>query len=260
MNWYYAHEQQQKGPVDEQTLAGLITGGIINSSSLVWNNSMPNWQPLSQAAPQLAALVASGSSQSFTPQIPDFASINTPRVDIAGQNLSVTEKDVHIQRLREGVSSQLFGNLNYAGFWIRLGALMIDSLIFMITLLLIGGIMVGLLSLMGLFSFERIDSDDQMQSLVVVAFLILFYAIAFFGPIAYNAILIGKRGATWGKSALGLKVVTAQGTPVSKGRAWGRAFAFILNNFCGFMLLTIAFDKEKRGIHDMICETRVVRE
>jgi uncharacterized RDD family membrane protein YckC len=60
--------------------------------------------------------------------------------------------------------------------------------------------------------------------------------------------------------ALGLKVVRAGGAPVSLGRAFGRYFAKLLNNFTlmiGYIIA--AFDSQKRGLHDMICDTRVLR-
>ena len=71
---------------------------------------------------------------------------------------------------------------------------------------------------------------------------------------------VGKFGATPGKMALGLKVVRAGGSPVSIGLAFGRYFAKMLS---GFILLIgyimAAFDVQKRALHDMICNTRVIR-
>jgi uncharacterized RDD family membrane protein YckC len=60
--------------------------------------------------------------------------------------------------------------------------------------------------------------------------------------------------------AMGLKVVRADGSPVSIGLAFGRYFAKMLS---GFILLIgyimAAFDAQKRALHDMICDTRVIR-
>jgi uncharacterized RDD family membrane protein YckC len=59
--------------------------------------------------------------------------------------------------------------------------------------------------------------------------------------------------------ALGLKVTTANGGPISVGLAAGRYFAKILSwiTFCiGFIIA--GFDSEKRALHDHICGTRVV--
>ena len=60
--------------------------------------------------------------------------------------------------------------------------------------------------------------------------------------------------------AFGLKVVRPDGSPVGVGRAFGRYFAKMLSAmvlWIGFIM--VAFEPEKRGLHDMICDTRVVR-
>jgi uncharacterized RDD family membrane protein YckC len=71
--------------------------------------------------------------------------------------------------------------------------------------------------------------------------------------------LIGKYGATVGKMACKIKVITADGQPVSYARAFGRYFAKVLSSLTlliGFIIA--AFDSEKRSLHDHICNTRVV--
>ena len=71
---------------------------------------------------------------------------------------------------------------------------------------------------------------------------------------------IGRYGATLGKMALGLRVVTSEGAPVTYARALGRYFAKLLSAFlCGIGYLLAAFDEQKRALHDRICDTRVVR-
>jgi uncharacterized RDD family membrane protein YckC len=73
-------------------------------------------------------------------------------------------------------------------------------------------------------------------------------------------VFVYKLGATPGKMALGLKVVRPGGGPVSLGRAVGRYFAKMLSYIIlciGYII--IGFDSEKRGVHDMICDTRVIK-
>ena len=57
MNWYYSDSGAQKGPVDEATLAALVRQGVVTPDTLVWHDGMPDWQPLSAAAPHLAPQV-----------------------------------------------------------------------------------------------------------------------------------------------------------------------------------------------------------
>jgi uncharacterized RDD family membrane protein YckC len=60
--------------------------------------------------------------------------------------------------------------------------------------------------------------------------------------------------------ALGLKVVRPNGGPVSPGRAFGRYFAKWLSSMTlGIGYIIAGFDAEKRAMHDMIVDTRVVR-
>ena len=60
--------------------------------------------------------------------------------------------------------------------------------------------------------------------------------------------------------ALGLKVVRPNGMPVDLPRAFGRYFAKMLSAIILFIGYIMAgFDAEKRALHDMICDTRVVK-
>jgi hypothetical protein len=48
MNWYYAENGQQRGPIEEAELRALVQAGRVNNSTLVWNPNLPNWQPYEQ--------------------------------------------------------------------------------------------------------------------------------------------------------------------------------------------------------------------
>ena len=59
--------------------------------------------------------------------------------------------------------------------------------------------------------------------------------------------------------ALGLKIIRADGGPLSIGLAVGRYLAYILDGFTLLIGFIIAgFDAEKRSLHDRICDTRVI--
>jgi uncharacterized RDD family membrane protein YckC len=78
--------------------------------------------------------------------------------------------------------------------------------------------------------------------------------------IAYNTISVGKWGKTIGKKAVGLKIVTTDGSRVSYARAFGRSLAYMLNGFAdGLPFLVIAFNAKKQGLHDFIAGTIVVK-
>jgi uncharacterized RDD family membrane protein YckC len=78
---------------------------------------------------------------------------------------------------------------------------------------------------------------------------------------SYEAFFVsGSLCATPGKLALELKVVRPNGARLSLGRSVGRYFAKRLNLLTACIGYIMAgFDSEKRGLHDLICDTRVVR-
>ncbi|MDF1740216.1 MAG: CD225/dispanin family protein [Verrucomicrobiales bacterium] len=73
MEWYYASNGQQQGPVSQEQLMELFQKGEVKTSDLVWNETMTDWVPfgnvpsLSQAAPAGAAPAQSPAPASAAP-------------------------------------------------------------------------------------------------------------------------------------------------------------------------------------------------
>jgi len=91
--------------------------------------------------------------------------------------------------------------------------------------------------------------------------LVLISCAGFGVTIAYTTYCVGRWGATPGKMACGLKIVTSEGGRVSYLRAFGRYWAEQLSGmllYIGYIIA--AFDAEKRSLHDHICGTRVVKK
>lgn len=228
MKWHYASNGQQMGPVSDEELAQLTRSGAIQADSLIWTEGMPEWQPLATAAPHLAP----------------------------GSGVPMADKATTIQQMREGVSPAATGSTEYAGFWIRFGAWMIDYIILTIIstiLIVIGGVTAGVSGMV-----EQLEQSGEPDP-AVIAGVLIFYAAIFVIVFGYKIVMVGKWGATVGKMAVGLKVITADGGKVSYMRATGRAFAEILSGMILYIGYIIAgFDDEKRSLHDHICGTRVV--
>ena len=79
--------------------------------------------------------------------------------------------------------------------------------------------------------------------------------------IVYYVLLTGLKGQTLGKMALGIVVVNGQGEVQGIGRA---ALREIVGKFVSAIVILLGFfwigwDKEKRGWHDHISGTYVVR-
>ena len=241
MNWYYALNGQQLGPVPEQELARLAAAGSINTGTLVWRDGLADWQPLGAVLP--AAL---GAAAADVPQIGGFA-------------LPAAQKDLVVQQMREGVLNTLPGTVEYGGFWIRFVAKIIDNLI---VLAMIIACMVILGVILTASGIKLVPDPNNQKELPTGMMIMIFsyYGLAFGLNLLYNILLVAKYGATWGKMALGLKVVKDDGGKVSGGRATGRAFAEMVSGMTMLIgYIIAAFDQEKRSLHDHICSTRVIK-
>ena len=80
------------------------------------------------------------------------------------------------------------------------------------------------------------------------------------GLLYFSLMESSERGATVGKMAMGLRVVTDKGERLSFPNAIGRYFAKIISAIIlciGFIM--IGFTDRKRGLHDMIAGTLVIK-
>lgn len=144
--------------------------------------------------------------------------------------------------------------MSYAGFWIRLGAYLIDGILLYIVNRIIGmvfGVSVGAMS-----GFDESAGETVQTGAVLIAYLVIMVAnIAYFAVFESSA-----RQATPGKMALGLIVTDLNGDRISFGRALGRYFAKIISSLIlliGFIM--IGFTERKQGLHDMIAGTLVLK-
>jgi uncharacterized RDD family membrane protein YckC len=134
----------------------------------------------------------------------------------------------------------------YAGFWLRFGAFLIDTLIVSVIVAII---------LIAIFGKSYLQLSAQGKTLWAdILFQVVLPAIA--------AILFWRfRGATPGKMLLSAKIVDADTLgPPSTGKLIGRYFAYLVSIvpiFLGF--LWIAFDRRKQGWHDKLAGTVVIR-
>jgi len=132
----------------------------------------------------------------------------------------------------------------YGGFWIRVFAYVIDSILLSIAtgvLALIAGVNI----FMG-----NTGNFGLTTNLISIAIGWLYFAL----------MESSQRGATVGKMAVGVRVVTGAGEQLSFLNATGRYFAKIISALIlliGFIM--VAFTERKRGLHDMIADTLVIK-
>ena len=132
----------------------------------------------------------------------------------------------------------------YGGFWIRVVAYLIDGIL----LTIVCGVVERILGI-DIFAsdWEHYDPTANLISLVIGW---LYFALLESSP----------RGATVGKMAMGLRVVTGSGQRLSFMNATGRYFAKILSGIiAGIGFIMIAFTDRKRGLHDIIADTLVIK-
>ncbi|HEY4170750.1 MAG TPA: RDD family protein [Reyranella sp.] len=145
-----------------------------------------------------------------------------------------------------------------AGFWIRAVALLIDGLI----LGVIFGVLGGILAALTAFDIKDFENITDAEAMAATGFgliaVVLMIAVAWL----YEAILTSSAGgATWGKQAMGLRVLKGDGTRLSFGRATARYFSKslvtpLLPLFIGYLLA--AFTRRKQALHDFMADTVVV--
>jgi uncharacterized RDD family membrane protein YckC len=157
-----------------------------------------------------------------------------------------------VQKLREGTVafSAAPSSIRYAGFWIRLGAYTIDTLILTLVQLPISS-----------WSVVRMQQSLQTGFAWTDYFANLAISSAMSTVIwlVYNWLFVGRYGATPGKMLVRIKVITADAGKVGYTRALGRSAGHIVSGLvCLIGYLIAAFDDEKRALHDRMCNTRVV--
>lgn len=137
--------------------------------------------------------------------------------------------------------------VEYAGFWIRVAASLIDTVLM---LLIITPVLISI------YGWEYFDGVEAGFVAGTADFLLSYIAPA----IAVIVFWIYK-SATPGKMVVSARIVDATtGLPPSVGQSIGRYFAYYLSTLpllLGFVW--VAFDKRKQGWHDKLAGTVVVR-
>ncbi|HEX4139094.1 MAG TPA: GYF domain-containing protein [Candidatus Methylacidiphilales bacterium] len=119
-DWYYAADNEQKGPISDSELKAQLASNKIPGETLVWTDGMDNWTP----ANEVAALKEPSNVQAGTATTPASTVVSTPGannpdstkpVDLASmlgkpESLEVTAEDADQNRV--------FGILAYLGIFV----------------------------------------------------------------------------------------------------------------------------------------------
>ncbi|MGA2965744.1 MAG: RDD family protein [Terriglobales bacterium] len=142
----------------------------------------------------------------------------------------------------------------YGGFWIRVVACIIDSIILRIVVAPVGMIFGGLGLAGGMMGgIPHLGLGLLGGGVTIIALL--------FGSWLYEAFMESSSyQATLGKMICGLKVTDIYGNRISFERATGRHFAKWLSGMVlGIGYIMVGFTERKQGLHDLVAGTLVRR-
>ena len=287
MTWYYVKDGEAAGPVSNEELRSKLRLGSILPTTLVWRSGLTEWQAAGKIAPQiippqtlsLAPVMAAPPELGGGPPpvLPHFFCTVCGTIIPADQLVRLGARAVcarckptYLQQTREGLDAPVKAPI-IGGGWANSLPAGPDSdladplnrlVAHLLDLLFIGApimVVYVLAFFTGLALVKQATAGPPPVLLMVLVFG--FIGGIFFWIFFYWTWFIGRSGATPGMKLLKVKMVRADRTAVGYGRAFGRAILlYVINSFTmGLTNITAFFDREKRTVTDMICDTRVVR-
>jgi len=253
--WYYANSKNEtQGPVEARIIREKLASGELKPTSLLWREGMAEWQPLSSVQVQLSAADAPAAPPPVE-RVAEDVTNTKPASPYAVPSSTLSVGD--------GTVASVADEIVYAGFWKRVAANMIDSVLVntvCFSLMAIMGPIFGISALAMLGIPEGGWVNPEMATTGFPAAQAILQLVVMALSAAYFAWFHSSRNmATLGKMAVGIKVVRLDGTPITLARGIGRYFAFMLSSFTmGIGFIMAAFTGRKQALHDMICDTLVV--
>lgn len=155
-------------------------------------------------------------------------------------------------------------SLQYAGFWMRLVALIADGLIIGLFQSFVVMPVLALLGYQVTLDPAILESNENLDNQIyaLLNYLVLVNGVSFVLSWLYYAYLeASPTQATPGKMMMGIKVTDMEGNRINFGRATIRYFSKILSAIIfGIGYLMAAFTDKKQALHDMIAGTLVVEK
>lgn len=268
MQWYYVANGQRQGPISQAEFERLVADGTIKGETLVWREGMREWQPYSTVAPTpVGAGAAITDANGEETQVCAVSGKRYPvreMIQYDGKWISAEHRDEYFQRMREGVAqpgvSAMPGPYGYGGFWRRFVAYMIDAIILGVVNQILIFLVFAVFGMTYTFGGPRIQPGQVAEFGKLFLMFGVVQAISIAVALTYWIFFVRKFDATPGKMAMGMKLLRADGSKLSVGRIVGRYFGLMLSGLIlciGFIMVGV--DDEKRGLHDRLCDTRVVK-
>lgn len=150
-----------------------------------------------------------------------------------------------MEQQEQSIQTSLENQPQYAGFGRRFFASSLDGIISTVISYII-------LLPLGWNPFQvRVGSSAHWTSVLISTFVGALYLILFW---------VNGKGATPGKKLFGIKIVQVNDSPINYSKAILRWLGYIVSGLPLFLgYLWIIWDKEKRGWHDKIAGTKVIK-
>lgn len=154
----------------------------------------------------------------------------------------------------------------YAGFWLRLVALIIDAIVISIIEFVV---FVPLLSALGLgfiSTLSDMDTEEPGNMVALIAAVVAaagaYWILAKAIQILYYSIMESSNSqATLGKMAMGIKVTDTQGGRLDFTRAFLRNLCKLISDFTMLIGYIMAgFTEKRQALHDLIAGALVVKK
>jgi len=284
IHWYYGtQDNQQCGPVDRLVILEKLRNNELNRDSFVWREGMEQWQRLwavmSELEPPVTALnhptvitpKDAPSTQSITPTNTtgrySTASSHIGRSidkDTGDTGISHNDEDKSATSPYAAPASPLISDdvviqgkeeVIYAGFWRRVAAYLVDTMLVGTVSQVLG----GAIGFIGGMMMAASPNQDEFSVGQIMVMLLSFAVSLGLGIFYYAWFHSSQNAATPGKLLVGIKVVRPNGERISFLRGIGRFFASYLSGFffcIGYIMA--AFTDRKQALHDMLCDTWVV--
>ncbi|QWT19773.1 RDD family protein [Bacillus sp. NP157] len=237
MQVWIGRDGERFGPYPEDDIRQGLRDGTYRTDELGWHEGMVDWRPLGELFPddRPAAATFSAEPPPAPPAPPPFM----------GYVDDVVQPE-------------------YAGFWLRFGAWVIDYIIITIPATFIAMAMGFQHAITTLFAQLETDQAaamaQYMEEVRPISYVVLVIGFAYY--VLFEA---SKWQATPGKLAVGIRVTNTEGQRLTMSRALGRNLIRLANAvpFIAVFLplvfyVTAAFSERKQGIHDMLAGTYVL--
>ncbi len=272
MNWYYSVNTQTIGPLPDAEFRQFARVSGLRPETLVWKEGMSDWARLESVCPELFNSSSAGKGKKRVYKSDEDSPTPLPEGQhicaISGQAypenemirfetlwVSQKHKNEYIHSITQG--EDVPGTFKYAGFLMRGLALSIDQLI-----LMIGGVSI-FFALGGwhdsLSLFQEAQAGQEIHPQDIQTQFAAYWILSIVGTSVYYTFFTGRYNATPGKMVCGVKVVRANGNPIGYRLSFFRYLASVMSGAVFYLgYLTVLFDKEKRALHDYLCNTRVI--